>query len=348
MEKSTSKSNTDLVGRMFGQLTVVKRVPAPTHLTNQRAAHYACKCNCGTNVPVIRGTSLTSGKTTSCGCYRSQQVSLACSYDNAEDAKMASAKSVYGHCKNEFLTFEQFYSLSQQNCFYCDMPPANSYNDFAHKRKRGDWASDFSIANGTFVHSGLDRANSDLGYEFSNVVPCCKTCNRFKLDIPITMFVDNISNLQYSPSLVKANAISFIRDRLQTSGLQSIARLFPLITDSGAYFCETKISNVRQNAYCRDLIFELTRADIIELICYPCAYCNRPFDPDKGYYNGIDRVDNAIGYIVENCVSCCRFCNAAKNTLSLDDFLQWVKKIKDHLPLLKEKIANDARFTETI
>jgi hypothetical protein len=66
-----------------------------------------------------------------------------------------------------------------------------------------------------------------------------------------------------------------------------------------------------------------------------CFYCGSP--PSQVYkskgcngefiYNGIDRKDNAKGYIIENCVSCCSFCNYTKNDTSIGDFLKWVRKV---------------------
>ena len=43
--------------------------------------------------------------------------------------------------------------------------------------------------------------------------------------------------------------------------------------------------------------------------------------------NGIDRIDSKEGYSKENCVPCCKFCNTAKNTMSVNDFLLWVKRV---------------------
>lgn len=43
--------------------------------------------------------------------------------------------------------------------------------------------------------------------------------------------------------------------------------------------------------------------------------------------NGIDRVDNKKGYEDENSVSCCKFCNFAKHTMSEDDFYLWIKRV---------------------
>lgn len=44
-------------------------------------------------------------------------------------------------------------------------------------------------------------------------------------------------------------------------------------------------------------------------------------------YNGIDRVNNDIGYLIENCVSCCKVCNFMKRSMSKNDFINHVNKI---------------------
>jgi len=43
--------------------------------------------------------------------------------------------------------------------------------------------------------------------------------------------------------------------------------------------------------------------------------------------NGIDRVNSAKGYTVENSVACCKYCNTAKNVMSKSDFYNWVKRV---------------------
>jgi len=43
--------------------------------------------------------------------------------------------------------------------------------------------------------------------------------------------------------------------------------------------------------------------------------------------NGIDRVDSSKGYTVENSVACCKYCNTAKNTMSENDFYEWIKRV---------------------
>ena len=53
-----------------------------------------------------------------------------------------------------------------------------------------------------------------------------------------------------------------------------------------------------------------------------CTYCN-----DEIETIGIDRVDNSIGYLMENCTSCCSTCNKMKMDLSKDNFINKITQI---------------------
>jgi hypothetical protein len=71
----------------------------------------------------------------------------------------------------------------------------------------------------------------------------------------------------------------------------------------------------------------------------PCHYCGR-IDINKisvksrsakaGYivkdfrYNGIDRVNNSIGYTPENCVPCCVVCIRGKNSMGLSEWIAYL------------------------
>lgn len=61
--------------------------------------------------------------------------------------------------------------------------------------------------------------------------------------------------------------------------------------------------------------------------CEPITKLHSHNKKDYIFYNGIDRVDNDIGYELENCVTCCVFCNKAKLSRSKEDFLNWIKKV---------------------
>jgi hypothetical protein len=55
--------------------------------------------------------------------------------------------------------------------------------------------------------------------------------------------------------------------------------------------------------------------------CYYCGYKNSDF------VNGIDRIDSKKGYILDNCVACCKMCNYMKGSLSVDVFIKRVEHI---------------------
>lgn len=75
--------------------------------------------------------------------------------------------------------------------------------------------------------------------------------------------------------------------------------------------------------------------------CYYCGQSPRPFGSGyrlvNGVYigNGIDRVDNAGGYTMDNVVTACKECNYAKRALARDQFIA-----------LACRIAEKHRFTE--
>jgi len=55
------------------------------------------------------------------------------------------------------------------------------------------------------------------------------------------------------------------------------------------------------------------------LVQSPCYYCGHS-NPEET--NGIDRMDNSIGYTNENCVSCCWICNRMKHVSSVEFFIE--------------------------
>jgi len=61
----------------------------------------------------------------------------------------------------------------------------------------------------------------------------------------------------------------------------------------------------------------------LSLIRGDCVYCGAAPDP----LNGVDRVDNNLGYIAGNIVSSCKMCNIAKNNHSVDEFLSWIERV---------------------
>lgn len=102
------------------------------------------------------------------------------------------------------------------------------------------------------------------------------------------------------------------------------------------------ISLYKRHAKERNLIFSLTECEFLDLCKKDCFYCgkepsNRLYKQNKDgtemnfIYNGIDRIENTIGYVLENCVPCCKICNYMKRETS---FSQW----KKHMELILENL----------
>ena len=94
----------------------------------------------------------------------------------------------------------------------------------------------------------------------------------------------------------------------------------------------------RASAKRRKREFALSFETFIEITQKDCFYCGqkpsmkrKPHDKVNGEYvhNGVDRIDNEIGYIENNCVPCCTKCNYAKRKMSVEDFYQWAKRVVD-------------------
>lgn len=88
----------------------------------------------------------------------------------------------------------------------------------------------------------------------------------------------------------------------------------------------------KKSANKRDIEFFLSRDEFIYLTSKRCFYCNCPpaqvhekKETNGAYmYNGIDRKDNNIGYLLDNCVSCCKKCNYAKRNMTVKEFKSWI------------------------
>lgn len=69
----------------------------------------------------------------------------------------------------------------------------------------------------------------------------------------------------------------------------------------------------------RNISFNLTFGEFNDIVSKPCWYCGEFSDEIE--LCGVDRLDNNLGYTVDNCIPCCTFCNQAKSNYSLNYFL---------------------------
>lgn len=111
----------------------------------------------------------------------------------------------------------------------------------------------------------------------------------------------------------------------------------------------TKIKSLykiyKNNAEKNDREFCITIEQFSELIKQNCGYCNRkPYScvawgkskkdkinsKHKLLYNGIDRIDNNLGYSLPNIITCCKVCNYAKRNMPHEEWISWLEDIRDY------------------
>ncbi len=148
---------------------------------------------------------------------------------------------------------------------------------------------------------GIDRSNNNKGYIKSNCVPCCFQCNVMKKDHDLTKFIKICQHIATINNKFDGN-LDFT--------------LFET-ADNPTY------KSYKKGAEERNLEFKLEQNDFNSIINKKCHYCH--LSNATSTYNGaggIDRKNNLIGYVKQNCVPCCKTCNLLKHTQSHTDFVK--------------------------
>ena len=165
----------DIVGRRYGRLVVSDQYKQhPREGRKSSRTKWLCRCDCGNEVWVHR-SSLWKGGTKSCGCLWIDTMRI--------EKGRAAANRVLRRYKFDSkkrqikfnLTFDQFFSLTQQNCHYCGNKPST--------------IQPAECNNGGFIYNGIDRVDSNLHYNTNNCVSCCIVCNRAKNSLSQGYFI---------------------------------------------------------------------------------------------------------------------------------------------------------------
>lgn len=312
-------------GEIFGRLTTI----------SYKKGKWICLCECGITVEVKTG-SLKNGNTKSCGCLnterRRSRVNKLVEGKREFDPDISSGRRIWktyyyrDKNKNDFIKFEEFLEISQLPCYYCGIEPNNKFNIFLNGK-----GSEESKEKGDFIYNGMDRIDSDLGHRKNNVVPCCLLCNRAKNNLSLSVFMNRINKF----SIKKFSPIKIEQIFLPENN-----------------YLRTSIKCVYYNYRDGDLKIEEFYY-LSQLGCFYCgeeSSCNFNYaKKDKRssgkaikeanlYYNGLDRIDSEKGHSKKNVVPCCKYCNFAKNKLSLEEYQGWMERI---MSFNKRKRAGD-------
>jgi hypothetical protein len=182
-----------LIGKKFGKLKVIEFSHRETKQTKKRSVtktFWKCICDCGKECVKCRG-NLLNGNTKSCGCLelaRNELLKNKGIQKNILNCGEAALNLYYGDYKHRAkvknllftLTKEEFKKLIFSNCFFCDELPVRQFPPEGRLKNRKN--------NGIIYVNGIDRKNSKDGYVIENCLPCCKICNKAKLDMSIQEF----------------------------------------------------------------------------------------------------------------------------------------------------------------
>lgn len=157
---------------------------------------------------------------------------------------------------------------------------------------------------GDIYSGGVDRVDSTIGYLVDNCVPCCTICNFMKKNYAIDVFIDRCK--------VIASHLGVWVGECKEAG-----ECFHRAVGTISYEAYSKITT-------RGYVMELSKSQFNELRNGTCYLTGLP------NANGIDRVDNSIGYTIENCRPCSKIANYMKRSLSIDVFTNHVQKIASH------------------
>lgn len=191
----------DILNQRFGRLLAKKFLHIRNHL-----AIWECICDCGKILPV-RGSSLRSGHTTSCGCAVKETAARRCTKEPGFSGFTRLWNGYRLNAKSRRLVFEltkdEFRHIISSRCVYCNMPP--SAKSFCY-----GLMSEASQANSVYIYNGVDRLDNTLGYTIANAVACCSDCNLAKRDQTVEEFLAWVNRLGRHQKLLPDDSDSII------------------------------------------------------------------------------------------------------------------------------------------
>lgn len=294
-----------MVGQKFGNLTVVKQ----TKERRNGYIVYICFCNCGTKCK-ITSSSLKKG-TKSCGCLKKRDITGK-KYNSLTVIKETDQRDSCGRIKwlctcdcgnNVTTTLASLRSGDRKSCG-CKR---KKEKPIKIKKPRYHNLIEKRFGNLTVTELAERDKNNKVRWK------CKCDCGKYKI----------------------------VRSSYLLNGdTKSCGCLKPKALNKEDKYYISLYNRYEKQAKKRNYTFNLSFNEFKKLIHRHCYYCNNilsnTYNLSNGktiLYNGIDRLDNNLGYSIENCVPCCCKCNRAKMNMSYKEFIEMIIKIYKNLPL---------------
>jgi len=185
--KRRHDSNTITIGRRFGRLIVLEKMPKPYNVSSRSTdKFYKCQCDCG-KIVTTRACSLTLGRTQSCGCL----------------AKECASEIIKKRCTTHGMSHIPEYGIWKAITQRCTNPNDKNYTDYGGRgilvcEKWKDFASFYSDMGPRPAGTSIDRRDNNGNYEPGNCYWASKieqSNNRrntiFVGDVPFSQWVSD-------------------------------------------------------------------------------------------------------------------------------------------------------------
>jgi hypothetical protein len=300
----------DLTGKKFGKLTIINR-----ENNKNNKVYYLCKCDCGKEV-IIGSYQLISGRTKSCGCYRK------------EKTKERQTRDLTGQRFGRLIALKKVNKPEKSkrvNSFWlCKCDCGNEKIINMQELTNGNTQSC-----GCKIHEPSHQLEDLTGQKFGRLIVINRAENSRNNRVRWLCKCDcGKETITASSNLKNGTVVS--------CGCYS-RKIHSLPNGEAAK--NDLLGSYKRNAKNRNLSFELSKEEFLELTKQNCFYCGkepstiRKNNSNNGdyIYNGIDRIDSSKGYTKENTVSCCSQCNMFKNKYLQSDFFEWIKTVHSNL-----------------
>lgn len=203
----------DYTGQRRGRLLVQKAIIEPDSFRNNWGL-WKCICDCGKEVEV-RGDYIKSRTKNSCGCLRNE---AAKAWKRKRSHETVTLTAQYGahrrmaRDKNSNpLPKDVWKSIIALPCYYCgDIDTRNVATSADYKKYSGPNLTDEERLMCEKKINGIDRIDSDKGYNIDNVVSCCTRCNWMKSNQSVTNFIKKTEQIHTYTTYNNISVESFL------------------------------------------------------------------------------------------------------------------------------------------